>query len=440
MFAAIKQLPSAHWLEMPLDRRVTLEPVPYWNLDLSERLELSLDEAADRLRALFLDSVRLHLRSDVPVGAALSGGIDSSAIVAAMRHLEPNLQLHTFSYVAEDPSLCEESYIDRAARRVHAVQHKVQPTPAEMVDDLDRLIDCQDEPFGSTSIYAQYRVFRLAKEAGITVMLDGQGADEMLAGYRWYLSARLASLLRQGQLPKAWRFLRQVRKLPGSGGMMRLFLRAGGFLLPGRLQTLGRHLSGQGLMLPWMNERWFAGQGVQAVAVGNLGTCDILRQQLHQTLVATSLPTLLRYEDRNSMAQSIESRVPFLTTPLAEFILRLPEEYLISPDGTTKNVFRLAMRGLVPEEILKRKDKIGFATPEQGWLAQLRPWVDKTLRSAAAHSIPALNIDAVEREWQAIHAGQRPFDFRVWRWVNLIRWADRFQVRFPESNQGALAA
>src|SRR4029077_19874850 len=100
-------------------------------------------------------------------------------------------------------------------------------------------------------------------------------------------------------------------------------------------------------------------------------TSDVLRHQLHETLVATSLPMLLRYEDRNSMAHGAESRVPFLTAPLAEFILQLPEEYLISPEGTTKNVFRLAMQGLVPEAILGRKDKIGFATPEQSWLAQL---------------------------------------------------------------------
>src|SRR5437660_11626390 len=114
MFAQIKQIPSAHWLEIPLHQPCVLQPRSYWNLDLSRPLELSLPEAAERLRELFLESVRLHLRSDVPVGAALSGGIDSSAIVAVMRHLEPNLELHTFSYVAEDPALSEENYIDLA--------------------------------------------------------------------------------------------------------------------------------------------------------------------------------------------------------------------------------------------------------------------------------------------------------------------------------------
>jgi len=440
LFDQIKQLPSAHWLEVPLNQPCSLQPTAYWNLDLSDPIDLSLEEAAQKLRELFLESVRLHLRSDVPVGAALSGGIDSSAIVAAMRHLEPNLQLHTFSYIAEDPSLSEENYADVAASGVGALRHKVRPTPEELVDDLDYLIACQDEPFGSTSIYAQHRVFRLAQETGIKVMLDGQGADEMLGGYRWYLSARLASLLKQGQIPRAWRFLNQIKRLPGSGGSMHLFFRAGGFLLPRNLRTLGRQLLGKDLLLPWMNRSWFLDQGAGRKAVEGPHGPNVLREILLQNLVTTNLPMLLRYEDRNSMAHSIESRVPFLTVPLAEFILRLPEEYLISADGTTKNVFRLAMMGLVPEEILNRKDKIGFTTPEQNWLGSLRPWVEKTLHRDYAQEIPALKMPEIQREWQAISAGRRPFDGRIWRWVNLIRWAELYQVRFSENARSNRAA
>jgi asparagine synthase (glutamine-hydrolysing) len=440
LFDAIKQLPSAHWLTVPLDRPCTLEPIRYWNLDVSEPLNLSLDDAAQRIRQLFLTSVRLHLRSDVPVGAALSGGIDSSAIVAVMRHLEPKLQLHTFSYVADDPSVSEEDYLDLAARHVRAVQHKVQLSAAEMVHDLDCLIDCQDEPFGGTSIYAQHRVFRMARQAGITVMLDGQGADEMLGGYRWYVAARLASLFRQRKWTEALSFLHHVRRLPGNGGSIGLFLRAAGFLLPRSAQALSRRFVGKDLMLPWMNERWFFEHGVEPNAPCRPNSRDVLRDELQQTLLASNLPMLLRYEDRNSMAHSIESRVPFLTVPLAEFILRLPEEYLISPKGTTKNVFRLAMRGLVPEQILERKDKIGFATPERTWLTHLRPWVDETLRSDLAKAIPPLKLAAAKREWQSIRSGRQPWDGRAWRWVNLIRWAERFQVRFSDNGQSARAA
>jgi asparagine synthase (glutamine-hydrolysing) len=147
-------------------------------------------------------------------------------------------------------------------------------------------------------------------------------------------------------------------------------------------------------------------------------------------MVENSLPMLLRYEDRNAMAFSIESRTPFLTPDLVQFIFALPEEYIIAPDGTSKAVFRRAMRGLVPDAILERHDKIGFATPERDWLVVLSPWVEKMLRSEVAQQLPALNLKAVEREWQALRLGRRAFDCSVWRWMNFICWAERFQVDF----------
>jgi asparagine synthase (glutamine-hydrolysing) len=438
LFAQVRQLPAAHCLDVALDARGVggvnppmAQPVRYWHLDLDDRLDLSLEEAGRRLRELFLENVKLHLRSDVAVGAALSGGIDSSAIVAAMRHLEPRLDLHAFSYVADDAAVSEERWIDSAGRVAHAVVHKVHPTAAEMVEDLDRLVYQQDEPFGSTSIYAQDRVFRLAREAGVPVMLDGQGADELLGGYRPYLAARLASLLRQGRLGRAYSFLRRAARLPGSGGRRQLLAHAGGLALPSCVKSWALRLTGRGQMPAWLNERWLASHGVRARPRRSApAALEVLRQELRQSLVETSLPMLLRYEDRNSMAHSVESRVPFLTVPLVDFVLRLPEEHLIGRDGTSKNVFRLAMRGLVPDAVLDRKDKIGFATPEQRWLSVLSPWVEKTLRSDAAQRIPALHVPEMQREWQAIREGRRPFDFRVWRWVNLIRWAERFAVTF----------
>jgi asparagine synthase (glutamine-hydrolysing) len=112
------------------------------------------------------------------------------------------------------------------------------------------------------------------------------------------------------------------------------------------------------------------------------------------------------------------------------FILALPEEFIIDQQGTSKAILRRSMRGIVPDAILDRKDKIGFATSEQLWLTSLRPWVEKTLRSHAAGAIPALNLQAVQAEWQAVLNGSKVFDFRVWRWLNLIRWAEFSKVMF----------
>jgi asparagine synthase (glutamine-hydrolysing) len=350
----------------------------------------------------------------------------------AMRHLDPHLEIHTFSYAADDPAVSEERWADIVTNAAGAVSHKVRPTPAEMMSDLNYLIGTQDEPFGSTSIYAQHRVFKLAHEAGIKVMLDGQGADELLAGYPFYLTSRVASLLRQGQLIEANRLTRQASRLPQSQGM-KLLARAGASLLPTGVRHLVRRKTENGAVPGWLNDEWFARRGVQIRQPFKSRGQDILREQLHDTLVDSSLPMLLRYEDRNSMAQSIESRVPFLTVELAEFILSLPESYLIGPDGTSKRVFRQAMRGIVPDAILDRRDKVGFATPERKWLATSRSWVDEVLRSERAAQVPVLNLPEMKSEWEAILAGRRRFDFRVWRWLNVIRWAHDFNVSFGDN-------
>jgi asparagine synthase (glutamine-hydrolysing) len=422
----VLQLPAAHWMEVDLDTATPSEPRRYWDIDLRHRADVSFPEAVTRVRELFLDSIRLHLRSDVPVGAALSGGIDSSAIVAAMRAADPRADLHTFSFVADDPAIGEEQYADLAAKSAGATAHKVRIEPGDLATDLDRLVAMQDEPFGSTSIYAQYRVFRLAAEHKIKVMLDGQGADELLAGYHGYFPERLGTLLGRGEWLKAYSFARRASKRPGVGGRTALLARGLKRLLPGRVQSRSRALLDKS---SWLNGRWFAERDIdEAIEIRPGRRTDRLRDRLYRTLTRTSLPMLLRYEDRNSMAWSIESRVPFLTPALAEFVLSLPEEYLISPDGVTKHVFREAMRGIVPDAILDRRDKIGFATPEKKWLQELGPWVGDTL--ARVSRIPALDAAAVDREWRAVLAGTKPFDWRVWRWVNLVHWAEAWDVRF----------
>ncbi|MDB5099453.1 MAG: hypothetical protein JWM80_3874, partial [Cyanobacteria bacterium RYN_339] len=348
LLADVRQLLPGHCVTIRLDHPDQVAPAPYWRLDPTPRTDLSFDEATTRVRELFLDAVRLHLRSDVPVGAALSGGIDSSAIVMAMRALEPGVKLHTFSFITDDPAASEEHYMRLVAGAAGATMHEVTPRAEELVADLDDLIAAQDFPFGSTGIYAQFRVFRLARAAGITVMLDGQGADELLAGYRFHLSARLASLLRRGHWLEGARFTARAGGLLSSQGP-RLFFQAGGLLLPPGLQAAARRLVGEELAPPWLEAGWFTRQGVALAQPHQARAREILREQLVQAVETTSLPALLRYEDRNSMHFGMESRVPFLTPALARFLLSLPEDYLVGPDGTSKAVFRAAMRGLVPD-------------------------------------------------------------------------------------------
>jgi asparagine synthase (glutamine-hydrolysing) len=427
LLADVFQLPGAHYIDFRLDDGQRPEPVCYWKLGLDQTLDISFDEAALQLQELFLKNVELHLRSDVPVGTALSGGIDSSAIVAVMRHVQGNLDLHTFSFVADDPEISEERWVDMAAEAAGTVVHKVRITPRDLVTDLIRLVYAQDEPFGSTSIYAQYRVFRQAREAGIKVMLDGQGADEMLAGYHWYVSARLASLVRRMRLAEAVRFCRDAARRWGIP-RRRLVGWAGELLLPRFLHGPARAMLGRDLAPPWLNANWFRERGVAMSGPGDRRAGPGLRTCLVESLTKQGLPQLLRYEDRNSMAFSVESRVPFLTPALVEFVLALPEEYLLGPDGSSKAVMRKAMEGLVPQAILDRNDKIGFATPERDWVSQLEPLVQSMLRGEAAAEMPVLNIAGAEREWMRFR-DHGVGGMSSWRWLNLLTWARCFKIR-----------
>lgn len=424
LLAALRQLPAGHWMEVPLDGGAPLEPVRWWAPDPDARFEGSFEAAATRLRELFLDSVRLHLRSDVPIGAALSGGIDSSAIVMAMRAVEPRLDLHAFSYIADDPRLSEARWVDVVGAASGARVHRTGAAPDDLLHDLDALLGAQDEPFGSTSIYAQHRVFRLAREHGVTVMLDGQGADELLGGYHTFAAARLASLVRQGRIGQALGFLRRASAGPGRGA---LALWAGEFLVPPALQSWVRPLVGQELTPAWLDAAWFRARGVRLTPAKYTYTdgADVLRAQLRRATTWSSLPMLLRYEDRNSMAHSIESRVPFLTTALADFLLSLPEEYLVDRDGVSKAVFRRAMRGIVPDAILDRRDKIGFATPEAAWRRSLRPRLEARFASAAAGGVPVFRPVALTRAFERALARGDGRDFRPWRWFNFLEWAER---------------
>jgi asparagine synthase (glutamine-hydrolysing) len=426
-FADVREIPAGHSATLSLDSPDRVAPVRFWAPPAKRDLELSFGDAAEQLRSMFLDSIRLHLRSDVPIGTALSGGIDSSAIVAAVRAVGgDDVDIRTFSYIADDPALTEERWIDLQVDASSAKAEKVSPPVGDLVRDLDRLIKVQDEPFGSTSIYAQFRVFEMAAEAGVKVMLDGQGADEMLAGYQPYVSARVASLLRRGRPDVALRLARGASRNPGGARVATIAGKGAMSLLPAVAARAARTRfgSGNGAEL-WLDSEWFAARGCRAAEPQrDAGLSGALLRDFGRD----SLPGLLRYEDRNSMAFSIESRVPFLTPRLADFVFRLPESHLLGGDATSKAVFRAAMRGLVPDRILDRRDKIGFATPEKKWLQALRPWIGDVLGQADDDSVPMLRMPAVRRELDAVLDGRAAFGWHVWRWINLIRWSELYSV------------
>lgn len=420
-------LPPAHLQIIDLTRPAHGAVHRWWAPRIQERQDITFAQATEEVRDRFLQSIRLHLRSDVPLGAALSGGIDSSAVVCAMRHVAPDSPIHTFTYAAAGSDVNEEHWADMVNSHVGAIAHKVVVTPDELARDLDDMIRTQGEPFGSTSIYAQYRVYQLAKDSGITVTLDGQGADELLAGYDGYPGLRLRSLIETKQWGRAWNFLERWSQWPGRSRSMALKLLASE-MTSGTLHHVLRRASGRQSVPGWIRHEMLLERGVglrhprQRPSISHEGRR--VMAELAHALSRRGLVGLLRHGDRNSMRFSVESRVPFLTLDQVEYALSLPESYLISDEGETKSVFRAAMRGIVPDAILDRKDKIGFQTPERQWLTSMSGVVRQWLSEDA--SVPFLDQGKVLQSFDEIIAGQRPFSWQVWRWVNFIRWHQRF--------------
>lgn len=429
LFADIKSLPPAHSLRIDLSRPSAASPRRYWDVPPPSPETISPADAAARLRETFVDSVRLHLRSDVPVAVALSGGIDSSAIAfAAREHFAGDL--HAFSYIAAEPAPSEERWIDTAVDGASLIAHKVTVDGSEFADDLAGLVGQQDMPFAGTSIYAQARVHRAAAAAGFKVILDGQGADELFGGYPVFQAARFADLVRSGRLAAA-RLLWHIGATAPGDARTRDLMRVGAYLSPPGLRGSARWAAGEELVPRWLNGDWFRAQGVAAADPGATYGRDAFRTLLTQTLTHTSLPALLRHVDRNSMAVSLESRVPFLTTRLVEAAAAMPDEYLIGRNGTTKAVLRKALRGLVPDSILDRQDKVGFVTPESVWLKENAVFFDDIFGSDRLDAIPAFDSVAVRRLWSAFRSGKSPSATPAWRWANLVMWAEQVGAEFP---------
>jgi len=420
--SGIRRLEPGHFIEYSLDQCRISQVSRWWKPDLNLDRSLSFDDAAEALRTIFLSSVQRQLRSDVPVGFALSGGVDSSAIVCATRHLDPYYPIRTFSYVASREPLNEQKWAKIVNSHVGAKAHYIHDSDDDF--DLDAAMLSQGEPFGSTSILAGLHVFKRMKKEGVVVSLDGQGADESLAGYDGYPQAVIRDLLSQGGYSKAARFLNAWSKWPGRDRSAVLKV-LGDMFVPNSLRRRAIHLLGYDTTPSWLDTKVLKNLGVSLSVPSALPMLPEykgrrLAERLRIAMTDVGLPRLLRYADRNSMHFSIESRVPFLSPALVEFMLKMPTEYLVSSEGQSKFLFREAMKGIVPEAILNRRDKIGFQTPEIDLLIANRALVHEWIQ--AAEGVPFLKVDEVRKIVDAYLNREIPYQSRCWRLVNFCRW------------------
>jgi asparagine synthase (glutamine-hydrolysing) len=361
-FDGIVKLPPAHWLTVDAAGHVRLGR--YWDFTVNPDAGV-ISEAEDRraaaaFRDAFFESVRYHLVSDVPIGSCLSGGLDSSAVVCATSRLlaegsarTPTSRQWTFTSSFEDLRYDERRYALEVARAADTDARFTFPSAAGFVAELPALLHHQEEPFASTSVYAQWCLMRDIHKSGLKVVLDGQGGDELLLGYGKFYLFHLQDLARQGRLGLLGR--EALALIASPRFWMSLDLRHG-LRYMGRAAALG-------------GERRFLSRTLAARSADRrfvVGLDGGLAERIKRDITMFSLPVLLRYEDKNAMAFSVESRVPFVDHVLLEEVARLPLNQKLRR-GWTKFVMREALRGVLPESVRLRRDKIGFVTPEEVW-------------------------------------------------------------------------
>jgi asparagine synthase (glutamine-hydrolysing) len=364
--ADVEPVPPGTWQAIDLASLKAGARESYWNPERVRPVVTAPVEAGRLFADKLSESVTIHMRSDVPVGSALGGGLDSSAIALLVGGLQADGahgELHTFTSTFPGNPLDERSYVDAVLGRIRAVPHFVTPDPETFLADLDRFVWAHDEPVGSLSVYAAWCVARAARAAAVPVTLNGQGGDEILSGY-WQT------------------YFLHLRSLALSGRLLALCGHLAGALAPGgNAQLLAQ--------VPVMARRYRARRWARPVlrTPATEGGPGVLRELLSldgqsrrvREIRSMFLPRLLKWDDRNSMAFSIEGRYPFLDHELIELCLAFAPETLFHR-GWVKRPLRLGLGDLLPCKIRHRRSKLGFEVPQDRWLCgPLRPVLERWL-------------------------------------------------------------
>jgi asparagine synthase (glutamine-hydrolysing) len=413
-FRDVHALPPGHFVLYRLrDDQCTIER--YYNLEqrLTAFNDLPESRKVAQFRTLLEDAVRLRLRSDVRVGTCLSGGLDSSsvALIAARMHREAsNTPFAAVTAISEDPGNSEEVQASTVVRAGELAWITTRPTYADFRELLPTVVIHQEEPFTTPSICLQAFVMRAAAENRITVLLDGQGADEVLLGYMRYHAARCIELWRERGTLGVCRGLADT--LRHNDEMT--FARYAGYLVSG-LSPAWRHFYYR-RRTPVMAQRLPRPAWIDHFTSAYL---DVRRLQTLE-METTHLPYLLRYEDKNSMAFGIEARLPFLDYRLVEYAIALSTDLKIR-DGWTKWILRRAMSGILPQEIAWRTDKLGFEAPDELWLTRHGPEMFAKVKSS-----PLLrHFCKVDRLLADYHRLPPQVQFRLY---SVALWEEAFNV------------
>jgi asparagine synthase (glutamine-hydrolysing) len=389
----------------------------------------------ESVREKIFHAVDIRLRSDVPVGFCLSGGLDSSSIVCISEQIRSERtmaqlsdRLHTFTAVNTGGKYDESAWAEKVAIAANTEWTKADCNAADILPFLESMIYHQDVPLFSTSTFAQNRVMKAAHEKGIKILLDGQGGDELFAGYQTFYTSMLLDYLRKFSLKD---FFREFSSLGNSASSAGIFGRSLMKLSLDGMLTAGMKNSIASLYRPELAYFSKESRKLNAGLLNLSGefSSKPLNELLHYYFTGYYLKNLLRWEDRCSMQYSVESRTPFSDDiDLIEFVFSIPAAYKIR-SGWSKNLMRKAMKGILPEEIRTRRDKLGFATPQTEWLMQINASMKtRILELKELDDTGIVNQQKLFKDWEVIFSNpslSKAQDF-VWRYLNFLIWKQIF--------------
>ncbi len=400
-------------------KEAELQIIRWYDLPVPEPTTESSADLAVRVIDLLRSSVQLRMRSDVRVGSCLSGGIDSSSIVclAAETAAEPMI---TVGACFEVSSADERPFMEMVNASIASQPAYVYPQYMDLADILDKAVYSQDMPITTTSVLAQWAVFRQARESGAVVMLDGQGADEQACGYHAAFPVFHRDLIARGQFCHATREI-LARRRRHSVGLFSQAVEIANRLVPDFVRHFAYWV--RGIHRPaWLQQAFSRRHGISLPKLRNL------EELIAHNMRVSGLPMLLHYEDRNSMAHGIEARLPFLDYRLVDHMVGLGAQYKIV-DGETKWLLRRAVETVIPRKIVERQEKVAFSTPQDEWIrGQLRPAVEQGI-TTALERFPSLFDGPMIRAIVPRHLdGHRPLPEWLWRVATFGIWARIFDV------------
>jgi asparagine synthase (glutamine-hydrolysing) len=392
------------------------------NLKIKKYYDLEQDLNNRRVcgfKGNFLETVRKMTISDVPIGVCLSGGLDSSSIACSIKHLFPDYKLSCFSLVFPGEKFDETTYQKCVMKKCGAAAyHNVSFSEKELIKDLEDFVYTHEEPISSTSFYGQYRLYKMIKDRNMKVVLEGQGADEILGGYEWFFAYYFKDLLLNLQIVSFFKEICSYLKNYKSLTPIKILIST---LLPLKFsEVIWRYRK------RYVNLKFFKKESEINIKrlhwnAGSVREMSIISEKY------TQIPRLLDHGDKNSMRWSVESRVPFCDHDIVNCLINLPDKSKFK-EGLTKNILRESMEGILPKEIIERKTKEGFSTPEGEILKRdlIKKDFYRLLNSNIIKKYPYIKEDEIKKMYGEHCLNKKNNESELMKIYLLYKWLEKF--------------